>query len=119
MSLSQRLAKLEEQAVPRTAEDRCPKCNGTDLAEPSDEQPLIVEGWTREEVAQLCLELIPRARLAWCEQCQRLVAVGEQDPRWREAFWNDRQNSGLARHMADVIFLRDVHRSLATTSDRV
>ncbi|HYT89674.1 MAG TPA: hypothetical protein VEL76_13285 [Gemmataceae bacterium] len=112
VSLKRKVEQLEAATGGnRPVEDRCPQCRGTDLTEPGEEELCTVEDWTQQEVAQVCHELIHRARIDWCRTCKRLVAVGEPDPSWRAGFENGQENAGLARHIADVSFLRAVYRS--------
>jgi len=107
-----RLARLEARAGTHPREDHCPNCQGTDLIEPGPAELQTIEAWSASEVQRAYADLCRRARLDWCQGCRRLVVVGEQDPSWREDFWNDRESPGLWRNMADLQFLRAVRSSL-------
>jgi hypothetical protein len=110
MNLKNRLAKLEALLGSGPAPERCPKCQGTDLTEPGDEQARTAEEWPTAEVLRVYQEIAQRAsRLAWCQTCRRLVPVGKQDPDWRRQFWEGCEGPELQRNMAHLIFLRAVY----------
>jgi hypothetical protein len=109
MNLKGRLVKLEAMTADRSSQERCPRCQGTDLIEPGEAELLTVEEWPYQEALRLHEEICQRAaRLAWCLACRRVVAVGAQDPDWRRQFWEGCEGPGLLRNMADLQFLRAV-----------
>jgi hypothetical protein len=90
---ARRLLSASRALVPPPDQpDVCPHCGAAGLVDPGDEEHLTLLGWTAEELRALfdalCNGPCPagtggwKARVMWCEKCERLVPAGRYRTGW-------------------------------------
>jgi hypothetical protein len=72
------------------------------------EEWVTLADWSYADLMRAYEELCKcKAKLAWCRDCQRLVATGSYDPDWQRQFWERCEGPELRGNLRCLSLLRE------------